>query len=63
MKKIVYWWKKEKNHKGWDKNIKRLLMNPNMVKDLGEQLYLDVQKYHINKVTTDRAEWYKTLIK
>tara|TARA_R110002012_G_scaffold302408_1_gene503292 strand:- start:747 stop:1931 length:1185 start_codon:yes stop_codon:yes gene_type:complete len=54
---------KRKNHKGWDKSIKRLMMNPNMITDLGEQLYEDVQKYHINKVTTDRAEWYKSLIK
>jgi hypothetical protein len=34
-----------------------------MVKDLGEQLYEDVQKYHIKEVTKKRASWYKSLIK
>ena len=34
-----------------------------MVKDLGEQLYEDVQKYHIKAVTKTRAEWYRSLIK
>ena len=48
-----------KNHKQWYKHIKTLINNPNMIKDLGEQLYEDVQKYHIKEVTKDRAEWYR----
>ena len=52
-----------KNHKWWHKHIKTLINNPNMVTDLGEQLYEDVQKYHIKEVTKKRAEWYKSLIK
>jgi|TARA_R110002020_G_scaffold120758_2_gene275085 hypothetical protein len=52
-----------KNHKQWYKYIKRLINNPNMIKDLGEQLYEDVQKYHIKEVTKERASWYKSLIK
>ena len=52
-----------KNHKQWYKNIKKLINNPNMIKDLGEQLYEDVQKYHIKEVTKERASWYKSLIK
>ena len=52
-----------KNHKWWYKHIKTLINNPNMVTDLGEQLYEDVQKYHIREVTKKRAEWYKSLIK
>jgi len=52
-----------KNHKWWYKHIKTLINNPNMIKDLGEQLYEDVQKYHIKEVTKKRADWYKSLIK
>ena len=52
-----------KNHKWWYKHIKTLINNPNMITDLGEQLYEDVQKYHIKEVTKKRAEWYKSLIK
>jgi arabinogalactan endo-1,4-beta-galactosidase len=52
-----------KNHKQWYKHVKKLINNPNMVKDLGEQLYEDVQKYHIKEVTKKRASWYKSLIK
>jgi hypothetical protein len=52
-----------KNHKQWYKYIKRLINNPNMITDLGEQLYEDVQKYHIKEVTKERASWYRSLIK
>ena len=34
-----------------------------MITDLGEKLYEDVQIYHMDKVTHDRAELYKQLIK
>ena len=51
------------NQDGWYKHIKTLINNPNMVKDLGEQLYEDVQKYNLKKITKDRAEWYKSIIK
>ena len=37
--------------------------NPNMIEDLGERLYEDVQKYHIDVVTSDRAEFYRELIR
>lgn len=52
-----------KNHKQWYKEIKKLINNPNLIIDLGEQLYEDVQKYHIKNVTKERASWYKSLIK
>tara|TARA_R110000787_G_scaffold48263_1_gene116458 strand:- start:1209 stop:2417 length:1209 start_codon:yes stop_codon:yes gene_type:complete len=52
-----------KNHKWWYKHMKTLINNPNMVKDLGEQLYEDVQKYHIKNVTKERADWYKSITK
>ena len=51
-----------KNHKQWYKHIKTLINNPNMIKDLGEQLYEDVQKYHIKEVTKNRAEWYRSIV-
>lgn len=51
-----------KNHKWWYKHIKTLINNPNMIKDLGEQLYEDVQKYHIKEVTKKRADWYRSIV-
>jgi glycosyltransferase involved in cell wall biosynthesis len=52
------------NHSDWAKNIKKLVDNPNMITDLGERLYETVKdRYDLNKVTTDRAEFYKSLIK
>jgi len=52
-----------RNHKQWYQHIKRLVDNPNLITDLGERLYETVQKYHIKKVTEDRAELYKEIIK
>ena len=42
--------------------LKTLINNPNMIKDLGEQLYEDVQKYHIKEVTKKRADWYRSIV-
>jgi len=52
-----------KNHKLWFKHIKRLIDNPSLVEHLGQRLYEDVQKYHIDRVTERRAEIYRELIK
>jgi glycosyltransferase involved in cell wall biosynthesis len=53
-----------RNHSDWAKYIQKLLQNPNMVKDMGERLYETVKDvYDLNKVTKDRAEFYKSLIK
>jgi glycosyltransferase involved in cell wall biosynthesis len=53
-----------RNHSDWAKYIEKLVKNPNMVKDMGERLYETVKdKYDLNKVTKDRAEFYKSLIK
>ena len=52
-----------KNHKLWYQHIKRLITNPELVKDLGERLYETVQKYHIDRVTERRAEIYRELIR
>ena len=52
------------NHSDWAKNIKKLVDNPNMIVDLGERLYETVKdKYDLNTVTKERAEFYKSLIK
>ena len=44
--------------------MKKLIENPNMIKELGERLYETVKdKYDLNVVTKTRAEFYKSLIK
>lgn len=52
-----------RNHSDWAKFIEKLLKNRNMVKDMGERLYETVKdKYDLNNVTKNRAEFYKSLI-
>jgi len=52
-----------KNHKQWFKYIKLLIDNPNFRLDIGEQLYTDIYpKYNMEKISRDRAEWYKQII-
>jgi glycosyltransferase involved in cell wall biosynthesis len=52
-----------RNHSDWSKSIKKLVDNPEMIKELGERLYNTVKdKYDLNKVTDERASWYKSLI-
>lgn len=53
-----------RNHGDWNKFIKKLVQNPNMIEDMGNRLYETVKdKYHLKNVTKARAEWYKSLIK
>jgi glycosyltransferase involved in cell wall biosynthesis len=53
-----------RNHSDWAKSIKKLVQNPHMIKELGERLYNTVKdKYDLNIVTKNRAEFYKSLIK
>lgn len=53
-----------KNHKVWFQHMKRLLDNPEMIKDLGEKLYETVKvKYSLDKVNNDRAEFFRTIVK
>jgi glycosyltransferase involved in cell wall biosynthesis len=48
----------------WSKYMKKLIDNPNWAYDLGQRLYETVKDtYNLNKVTSDRAELYKTLVK
>jgi len=53
-----------RNHSDWNKSVKKLVDNPNMIEDMGNRLYETVKdKYHLKNVTKSRAEWYKTLVK
>ena len=53
-----------RNHSDWAKYIKKLVENPNMVKDMGERLYETVKDtYDLTIVTKNRADFYKSLIK
>ncbi len=48
----------------WSKYMKKLIQNPNWAYDLGQRLYETVKDtYDLRKVTKDRAELYKTLVK
>ena len=53
----------QRNHSDWAKYIEKLIKNPNMAKDMGERLYETVKdKYDLNVVTKNRAEFYKSII-
>jgi glycosyltransferase involved in cell wall biosynthesis len=54
---------KIKNHKLWGKYTKLLINNADLREQLGENLYRDVQPYHIKNVTAKRAEIYKELVR
>jgi glycosyltransferase involved in cell wall biosynthesis len=52
-----------RNHSDWAKYIKKLIQNPNMVKDMGERLYEHVSKrYDLAVVTKTRSEFYKSIV-
>lgn len=53
---------KVKHKNDWHKHMTKLIDNPNLVEDLSSQLYIDVQKYHINKVATERFNAYKQIL-
>jgi glycosyltransferase involved in cell wall biosynthesis len=53
-----------KNHKQWFQHMKRLADNPNMTEDLSNKLYETVKdKYSLKKITKDRSEFLKSIIK
>lgn len=47
--------------KDWIKAVNTLLQNPNMVEDLGNQLFLDVQKFHVRETSKKRYDFYNTV--
>jgi len=54
---------KAKNKHDWFKNMVKLIRNPNMIEDLSEQLYLDVQVQSIDKIAELRYNTYKQILK
>lgn len=53
-----------KKHKDWRKAIIKLVNNPELIKELQDNMYEHVKdKYDIRNVTKDRAEWYKAIVK
>lgn len=53
-----------KAHKDWSKTIEKLVKNPEYITLLQNNMREHIAKnYNINKITADRAEWYKELIK
>lgn len=53
-----------RNHIDWWLNIKKLHNEPNLIKDLGEQLYEDVKvKYHIDTVNVERKQIFDKWMK
>lgn len=52
------------NHKDWTRNIERLAKNPDLLKQIRENLYDTVKnKYNLNYVAKDRADFYKAIFK
>ncbi len=54
---------KVKHKNDWYRQMTKLLQNPNMISELAEQLYYDVQPYHIDNIAKTRYEIYQTLCK
>ncbi|MFW6219957.1 MAG: glycosyltransferase [bacterium] len=54
---------KKNAHKYWKKYLKQLILDEDLRKKLGEQLYEDFKdKYHLKTVTKKRAEFYKEVV-
>ena len=54
----------KKNHKDWVKAIEKLVKNPELVTLLQDNLYNSIKdEYNLAKITTDRANWYKEIVK
>jgi glycosyltransferase involved in cell wall biosynthesis len=52
-----------RSHSDWAKYIKKLVENPNLVKDMGERLYETVKDtYDLRTVTKNRREFYKSIV-
>jgi len=55
---------KDKSNKDWSYYAKKLIDNPELRKEMGEKLYESVKdKYDLRKVSADRADFYKSIIK
>lgn len=55
---------KDKNHKLWYQYIKKLILNPELITELSNNLHETVKDvYSINAVTEKRRDWYKSILK
>ena len=53
-----------RNHKDWAKYVEKVVNDPELLKQLQDNLYNSVhEKYDLRNVTTDRANFYKSIIK
>lgn len=50
-----------KNKHDWYKQMVKLIKNPELTIDLSEQLYQDVQEYHVKNIAPIREQLYKSL--
>jgi glycosyltransferase involved in cell wall biosynthesis len=54
---------KKDSYKDWQKNLKKLILDADLRKKLGEQLYEDFkEEYNLANVTKKRAEFYKSVV-
>lgn len=54
----------KRNHKDWHKIIKKLVNNPELIKEMGEALYETVKdKYSLETVSRSRFDFYRSLKK
>lgn len=53
----------KRNHKDWEKYMKKLIENPNMIEDMGNRLYETVKDtYSLENVSKNRVEFIKSII-
>ena len=54
---------KTRAHKDWAKTVERLVKNPDLVKQLQDNLYRDFhEKYDLRHVTAERADFYRKIV-
>jgi glycosyltransferase involved in cell wall biosynthesis len=51
-----------KHKNDWYKHMVRLIKEPNLRQDLADQLYEDVQDYHLERVANERLKFYKSIL-
>lgn len=53
----------KRNHKDWEKHMKRLIQNPNLIEDMGNRLYDTVKDvYSLQTVTKNRVQFINSII-
>lgn len=53
----------KRNHKDWEKYMKKLIDNPNMIEDMGNRLYETVKDtYSLENVSKNRTQFIKSII-